>query len=37
VYFDTLRAAGSEQLESAIRLVPLKIAHESRAYARALD
>ena len=27
---------GSEQVERAMRLVPLKLAHESRAYARAL-
>jgi aminoglycoside phosphotransferase (APT) family kinase protein len=36
VYLDTLRAGGSEQVERAMRLVPLKLAHESRAYARAL-
>jgi aminoglycoside phosphotransferase (APT) family kinase protein len=36
VYLDTLRAGGSDQVERAMRLVPLKIAHESRAYARAL-
>jgi aminoglycoside phosphotransferase (APT) family kinase protein len=35
-YLDTLRAGGPEQLERAMRLVPLKLAHESRAYARAL-
>jgi len=36
VYLDTLRAGGSEQLGRAMRLVPLKIAHESRAFARSL-
>jgi hypothetical protein len=36
VYLDTLRAGGSEQVERAMRLVPLKLAHEFRAYARAL-
>jgi aminoglycoside phosphotransferase (APT) family kinase protein len=36
VYLDTLRAGGSEQVERAMRLVPLKLAHELRAYARAL-
>ncbi len=36
VYLDTLRAGGSEQVERAMRLVPLKLAHESRAFARAL-
>jgi len=36
VYLDTLRAGGPEQLERAMRLVPLKLAHEFRAYARAL-
>jgi aminoglycoside phosphotransferase (APT) family kinase protein len=36
VYLDTLRASGLEQVERAMRLVPLKIAHESRAFARAL-
>ena len=35
-YLDTLRAGGSEQVERAMRLVPLKRAYESRAYARAL-
>ena len=37
VYLDTLRAGGPEQLERAMRLVPLKLAHEFRAYARNLD
>jgi aminoglycoside phosphotransferase (APT) family kinase protein len=36
VYLDTLRVGGSEQLERAMRLVPLKLAHEGRAFARAL-
>jgi hypothetical protein len=36
VYLDTLGAGGSEQVERAMRLVPLKLAHENRAYARAL-
>ena len=36
VYLDTLRAGGLEQVERAMRLVPLKLAHEFRAYARAL-
>jgi aminoglycoside phosphotransferase (APT) family kinase protein len=36
VYLDTLRVGGSEQVERAMRLVPLKLAYESRAYARAL-
>jgi aminoglycoside phosphotransferase (APT) family kinase protein len=36
VYLDTLRAGGSEQVERAMRLVPLKLAHENRAFARAL-
>jgi aminoglycoside phosphotransferase (APT) family kinase protein len=36
VYLDTLRVGGSEQVERAMRLVPLKLAHEFRAYARAL-
>jgi hypothetical protein len=36
VYLDTLRVGGSEQVERAMRLVPLKLAHESRAFARAL-
>ncbi|MEJ2735992.1 MAG: phosphotransferase [Anaerolineae bacterium] len=36
VYLETLRAGGSEQVERAMRLVPLKLAHESRAFARAL-
>ena len=36
VYLDTLGAGGSEQVERAMRLVPLKLAHEFRAYARAL-
>jgi hypothetical protein len=35
-YLDTLGAGGTEQVERAMRLVPLKLAHESRAYARAL-
>jgi aminoglycoside phosphotransferase (APT) family kinase protein len=37
VYLDTLRACGSEQVERAMRLVPLKRAHEFRAYARGLS
>jgi aminoglycoside phosphotransferase (APT) family kinase protein len=36
VYLDTLRAGGLEQIERAMRLVPLKLAHEFRTYARAL-
>jgi aminoglycoside phosphotransferase (APT) family kinase protein len=36
VYLDALRAGGPEQVERAMRLVPLKLAHEFRAYARAL-
>jgi len=36
VYLETLCAGGSEQVERAMRLVPLKLAHEFRAYARAL-
>jgi aminoglycoside phosphotransferase (APT) family kinase protein len=36
VYLDTLRAGGLEQVERAMRLVPLKLAYENRAYARAL-
>jgi aminoglycoside phosphotransferase (APT) family kinase protein len=36
VYLGTLRACGLEQVERAMRLVPLKIALENRAYARAL-
>ncbi len=36
VYLDTFRAGGSEQVERAMRLSPLKLAHEFRAYARAL-
>ncbi len=36
VYLDTLGACGSEQFERAMRLVPLKLALENRAYARAL-
>jgi len=36
VYLDTLRAGGLEQVERAMCLVPLKLAHESRAFARAL-
>lgn len=35
-YLDTLGVGESEQVESALRLAPLKLAHESRAYARAL-
>ena len=35
-YLDTLRMGGLEQVERAMRLVPLKLAHENRAYARAL-
>jgi aminoglycoside phosphotransferase (APT) family kinase protein len=36
VYLDTFGAGGSEQVERAMRLVPLKLAYESRAHARAL-
>lgn len=36
VYLDTPGAGGSEQIERAMRLVPLKLAYEFRAYARAL-
>jgi len=36
VYLETLCAGGPEQVERAMRLVPLKLAHESRAFARAL-
>jgi len=36
VYLDTLCAGGLEQVERAMRLAPLKLAHECRAYARAL-
>jgi len=36
VYLDTLGAGGLEQVERAMRLVPLKLACEFRAYARAL-
>jgi len=36
MYLDTLRAGGLEQVERAMRLAPLKLAHENRAYARAL-
>ncbi len=36
VYLETFREAGSEQVERAMRLVPLKLAYEFRAYARAL-
>ncbi len=36
VYLDTFRAGGLEQVERAMRLSPLKLAHEFRAYARAL-
>ena len=35
-YFDTFSACESEQLDRAMRLVPLKLAYEFRAYARAL-
>jgi aminoglycoside phosphotransferase (APT) family kinase protein len=35
-YLDTLRVGGLEQVERAMRLVPLKRALENRAYARAL-
>jgi aminoglycoside phosphotransferase (APT) family kinase protein len=35
-YFDTFSACELEQLDRAMRLVPLKLAHEFRAYARAL-
>jgi len=35
-YLDTFSACESEQLDRAMRLVPLKLAHEFRAYARAL-
>jgi len=35
-YLDTLGAGGTEQVERAMRLVPLKLAYEFRAYARAL-
>jgi len=35
-YLDTLRAGGSEQVERAMRLVPLKLAQEFRAFARSL-
>jgi aminoglycoside phosphotransferase (APT) family kinase protein len=35
-YLDTFHAGGLEQVERAMRLVPLKRAYESRAYARAL-
>jgi hypothetical protein len=35
-YLDTFRACGPEQVERAMRLVPLKLAYENRAYARAL-
>lgn len=37
VYLETLRMGGEEQVERAMRLVPLKLAHEFRAYARALN
>ncbi len=36
VYLDTFHAGGLEQVERAMRLVPLKLARENRAYARAL-
>jgi aminoglycoside phosphotransferase (APT) family kinase protein len=35
-YLETFGASGPEQIERAMRLVPLKLAHEFRAYARAL-
>ena len=35
-YLDVFRAGGPEQVERAMRLVPLKLAREFRAYARAL-
>ena len=35
-YLNTLRAGGAEQVEHAMRLVPLKLAREFRAYARGL-
>jgi aminoglycoside phosphotransferase (APT) family kinase protein len=37
VYLDAFSACGSEQLDRAMRLVPLKLAYEFRAYARALS
>ena len=37
LYLETLGMGGLEQMERAMRLVPLKLAHEFRAYARALD
>jgi len=36
-YLDNLRSGESDQMDRAMRLVPLKLAHEFRAYARALD
>jgi len=36
VYLDTFHMGGLEQVDRAMRLVPLKLAHEFRAYARAL-
>ncbi|HEY69410.1 MAG TPA: phosphotransferase [Anaerolineae bacterium] len=36
-YLDTFCACRSDQVERAMRLVPLKLALENRAYARALD
>ena len=36
VYLDTLGAGGLEQVERAMRLVPLKLALENRAFARGL-
>lgn len=36
VYLDTLGTGGSEQVKRAMRLVPLKLAYEFRAYARSL-
>ncbi len=36
VYLDTLCAGGSEQVERTMRLVPLKLALENRAFARGL-
>ena len=35
-YLDTLQTSGLEQVERAMRLEPLKLAHEIRTYARAL-
>jgi len=36
-YLETFRMAEAEQVERAMRLVPLKLAYELRAYARALN